>query len=68
MLIQHMCLRIALEEKDYMMLEELDEVRAYAKKNGIRLSGKNLHPQFIKYGVNWRMLKRHCLKDLLWRC
>lgn len=49
MLIQQVCLQMALEEKDYIMPEELDEVRAYAKKNGIRLSGKNAYPQFIKY-------------------
>ena len=49
MLIQQVCLQMALEEKDYIMPEELDEVRAYAKKYGKRLSGKNAYPQFIKY-------------------
>lgn len=49
MLLQQVCLQMALEEKDFIMPEELDEVRAYAKKNDIRLSGKNAYPQFIKY-------------------
>ena len=49
MLLQQVCLQMALEEKDYIMPEELDEVRAYAKKNDIRLSGKNAYPSFIKY-------------------
>ena len=44
MLLQQVCLQMALEEKDFIMPEELDEVRAYAKKNDIRLSGKNAYP------------------------
>ena len=49
MLLQQVCLQMALEDKDFIMPEEVDEVRAYAKKNGMRLSGKNAYPQFIKY-------------------
>lgn len=52
MLLQQDCLQMALENKDDLMPEEVEEVRAYAKKNGIRLSGKNAFPQFIKYEPN----------------
>lgn len=52
MLLQQDCLQIALGNKDDLMPEEVEEVREYAKKNGIRLSGRNTFPQFVKYEPN----------------
>jgi hypothetical protein len=52
-LLQQKCLQAALETKDELMTEEIEEVRAYAKGHGIRLSGKNAYPQFIKYEPNF---------------
>ena len=49
LLLQQKCLQAALENKEDLLPEEVEETRAYAKKNGIRLSGKNAFPQFIKY-------------------
>ena len=49
MLLQQNCLQVAFESKDELMPEEVDEVRAYAKKNSIKLTGKNAYPQFLKY-------------------
>ena len=47
--LQQRCLQAALEFKDNLMPEEVDEVRSYARENGIKLTGKNAYPQFIKY-------------------
>ena len=47
LLLQQKCLQAALENKGDLLPEEVEETRAYAKKNGIRLSGKNAFPQFI---------------------
>lgn len=52
MLLQQNCLQMALENKEYLMPEEVEEVREYAKRNAIRLSGKNAFPQFVKYEPN----------------
>lgn len=51
-LIQQNCLQVAFEGKDALRDEELAEARAYAKKYGIRFSGKNAYPQFLKYVPN----------------
>ena len=48
-LLRQKCLQAALQNKEDLLPEEVDEARAYAKKDGIRLSGKNAFPQFIKY-------------------
>lgn len=58
-LIQQNCLQVAFESKDALRDEELAEARAYAKKHGIRFSGKNAYPQFLKYVPNkypWNLL------------
>ena len=47
-LIQQNCLQVAFENKDALRDEELAEARAYARKHGIRFSGKNAYPQFLK--------------------
>ncbi len=48
-LIQQNCLQAALECKEALLPEEVEEVRSYAKSNGIRLSGRNAYPQFVKF-------------------
>ncbi|MBQ6407135.1 MAG: hypothetical protein IJJ64_03765 [Butyrivibrio sp.] len=65
LVLQQNCMQMALEEKDYMIPEELDEVRAYAKKNGIRLAGKNAYPQFVKYEPNCHPWKVKTDEDML---
>lgn len=68
MLLQQNCLQMALENKEYLMPEEVDEVREYAKKNDIRLSGKNAFPQFIKYEPNchpWKVRSKEDQQALL---
>ena len=52
MLLQQRCLHMALESAQDLPPEEANEVRAYAKGNGIRLTGKNAFPHFIKYEPN----------------
>lgn len=49
LLLRQKCLQAAFEGKEELLPEEVEEVRAYAKKNGIRLSGRNAFPQFLKY-------------------
>ncbi len=48
-LLQQNCLQAALECKEDLLPEEVEEVRSYAKRNGIRLSGRNAYPQFVKF-------------------
>ena len=41
--------------------EEVEEARAYAKEHGIRFSGRNAYPQFVKCEPNrlpWKMKKQ----------
>ena len=49
LLLQQECLQLALESKDDLHPDELDELREYAKENNIRFSGKNAYPHFIKF-------------------
>ncbi len=51
--LQQNCLQMVLGNKDELKPEEVEEVRAYAKANGIRLSGKNAFVQFVKYEPNY---------------
>lgn len=58
-MLKQSCLQVAFETKGELREEELAEVRDYAKKHGIRLSGKNAYPQFLKYVPNkypWNLL------------
>lgn len=67
MMLQQNSLQLAFDAKDELMPEEVDEVRAYAKANGIRLSGKNAYPQFIKCEPNhmpWKIKKETDLQLL----
>ena len=47
--LQQNCLQVAFGSKEDLPPEELEETRIYAKEHGIRLSGKNAYPQFIKF-------------------
>ena len=73
-LIQQNCLQVAFENKDALRDEELAEARAYARKHGIRFSGKNAYPQFLKYVPNkypWNILSEKeeaYIKEALERC
>ena len=68
MLLQQNCLQMALENKEYLMPEEVDEVREYAKKHNIRLTGKNAFPQLAKYEPNchpWKVKTKEDQQALL---
>ncbi len=43
------CLQMNLGNKDEMLPEEAEQVRAYAKAHGIRLSGANAFPDLVKF-------------------
>ena len=64
LLLQQKCLQVALENKEDLRPDEVDEVRAYAKKNGIRLSGKNAFPQFIKFEPGYHPWKVKTQADM----
>ena len=51
-IIRQDCLQCAFEGKNELSEDELSEVRAYARANGIRISGKNAYPQFVRYKPN----------------
>lgn len=48
-ILQQDCLQCAFEKKEELTDEEQDGVKQYARAHGIRLSGKNAYPQFVKY-------------------
>ncbi len=48
-LMSQKCLQCAFESKDELSKEEREEAKCYAKAHGIRISGKNAYPQFVKY-------------------
>ncbi len=52
MLLQQRCLQMALESVQDLLPDEANEVRTYAQENGIRLTGKNAFPHFMKYEPN----------------
>ena len=64
MLLRQKCLQMALLGKDDLMEEEVEEVRAYAKKNDIRISGKNAYPQFVKFEPNCHPWKVKTKEDM----
>lgn len=53
LMVQQKSLQLVFDRKDELMSDEVEEVRAYAKANGIRLSGKNAYPQFVKCAPNY---------------
>ena len=46
---QQDCLQLSLVGKDVLLEEEREEAKAFARSHGIRISGKNAYPQFLKY-------------------
>lgn len=46
---QQDCLQLSLMGKDALFEEEREEVKAFARSHGIRISGKNAYPRFLKY-------------------
>lgn len=60
-MMQQNCLQMMLVGKDDLFPEEVEEARAYAKEHGIRFSGRNAYPQFVKCEPNrlpWKMKKQ----------
>ena len=52
------CLQVEFVEGKSLTPEEREEVRAFARKNGIRLAGKNAFPHLLKYEprcVPWKI-------------
>ncbi len=43
------CLQCVFEGKEELSKEEREEAKKYARANGIRISGKNAYPHFLKY-------------------
>ena len=59
-LLQQYSLQVVLGNKDDLLEEELKEARDYGKKHGIRYSGKNAYPQFLKFEPDhyqWKVKK-----------
>lgn len=43
------CLQCSFEDRQWLSEDEYEEVKAYARENSIRLTGKNSYPKFTKY-------------------
>lgn len=50
--LQNNCLQCAFESKDRLSEEEREEAKKYARSHGIKITGKNAYPQFVKYQPN----------------
>ncbi len=48
-LLMQKSLQCAFEGKDNLSDEEQEEAKQYARTHGVRISGKNAYPQFLKY-------------------
>lgn len=60
-------LQLAFVMKDELTPEEEEEAYAYAKKNGIRFSGANAYPKFIrfqKYHYPWKVTQKKEIEQL----
>ena len=65
--ISSSCIQCSFENKGIMHPSELEEVRAYAKSQGIRLAGKNAFPLFTRYTpykYPWVVTSEHDLELL----
>lgn len=61
-------LQCVYETKDSLSPEEQEEVRHYARFHGIRISGKNAYPQFMKYTpyyCPWHLREDQDKKDIV---
>lgn len=50
--LQQDCMQCSLESKDLLGRDEYEEAKSYARKNGIKIAGKNAYPMFRKYLPN----------------
>ena len=50
--LEQNCLQLVLDNKEFLQDSERDYASDYAKRNGIRLSGKNAYPHFVKFEPN----------------
>lgn len=50
--LQNNSLQCAFESKDRLSEGEREEAKKYARSHGIKITGKNAYPQFIKYQPN----------------
>ncbi len=61
------CLQCVFEGKDELSEEQREETKAYARAHGIRISGKNAYPNFVKYqpgSYPWRLSSEKEQEDL----
>ena len=56
------CLQCVLETKNDLESDEIDQIKKYAKKHKIKLSGKNTYPVFMKYSP-YRMMETISSKE-----
>ncbi len=66
-LIQQTCLQCIFEGKDGLTKEEREDARRYARSHGIRISGRNAYPHFMKYQPNyfpWQLQTEQEMDDL----
>ncbi|MBO4320937.1 MAG: hypothetical protein J5857_10780, partial [Treponema sp.] len=43
------CIQLELTQKNKVLENELEEIEAHAKKNGISMDGNNAYPSFVRY-------------------
>ena len=61
------CLQCEFTSKDMLSEEEYTEARAYARQNGIRVSGANAYPKFEKYMPEcfpWKLQNKKDIENL----
>lgn len=66
-ILQQVCLQCAFEGKEQLSEEEREEAKVYARSHGIRISGKNAYPHFMKYQPNccpWHLQTEQEVEDL----
>lgn len=51
-MLRQNCLQCAFEGRDELSEEEREEAKKYARSHGIRISGRNAYPHFVKYQAN----------------
>ena len=61
------CLQVEFVEGKFLKPEEREEIRTFARKNGMRLAGKNAFPHLLKYEprcVPWEIKEEEDLEAL----
>ena len=51
-ILRQNCLQLVLDNKEFLQDSEIDAAADYARRNGIKLSGKNAYPHFEKFTPN----------------